>query len=106
MSEDSTGRQAVLMQIQSAFAGVVRGQGTSLYASTQIDNHLLPEDIVETAEACELDPGTNWEEIPGSWLTRFGANGGFCFMNPEGFRYYLPACMSLYVREPKEATRA
>lgn len=96
----------LLVAIQCAFQGVRRDNGTSLYASTQLDNQVSPDLIEETQEARTVDPGTNWEGIPAAWLEGFGLNGGWPFIDAKGFRYYLPACMAHYLQATPETSGA
>jgi hypothetical protein len=99
MNEASDRAKALLADIQRVFSGVTRGGGTSLWASIQIDDYLPVDQIVESPEAQALDPGTDWTRIPPEWLSRFGGKGGFSFVDARGFRYYLPALMTLFIRE-------
>src|SRR5262245_19605445 len=99
MNGPSERAKALLSEIRRVFAGVTRDGGTSRCASLQIDDYVPLDQVVESAEAQSLDPGTDWTLIPAEWLWRFGGKGGFSFVDARGFRYYLPAAMTLFIRE-------
>ena len=99
MNEASDLAKALLADIGRAFAGVTRGAGISLCKSLQLDDYVPEDQLVESEEARALDPGTDWTQIPHEWLTRFGGKGGLSFVDAPGFRYYLPAAMTLFILE-------
>lgn len=91
-SQEALDRAAMIADIESVFAGVTRGRlGFSWSECEALDRY-------ETAEECErarlADKDTNWRELveDETWEP-FSGMGGFCFINHEGFRYYLPPTM-------------
>jgi uncharacterized protein DUF6714 len=78
----------VVAAIRSAFHEVRRGEGFSLHETEVIDDRGPDE---ERAAARLLDQENSWQEIPAELLEKFGS--ALAFMNPEGFRYYIPAFM-------------
>lgn len=82
-------RSALLAQIRSAFAHVTREGGVSVTEAYAIDN-----DANEQARlaARAEDTDTHWSDIHPP--TADPAGSALTFMDPIGFRYYLPACMT------------
>src|SRR5687768_7277152 len=74
--------------IESAFAGVSRNAGITLHEATVIDNYGTDE---ERAHARLLDNESRWEEVPSAAIEKNYT--ALSFLDPEGFRYYLPAYM-------------
>lgn len=83
------GRQTALIQtITDAFSNVLREDGVSLHQARVIDDYGSPE---EEAQARLLDTDTHWWEVPDEWIAEFYEI--LNFVDPKGFRYYLPAYM-------------
>ena len=97
-------QQRLLDQIAAAFAGVELGDGVSLHETQVIDNYGTAE---QRLAARTPDEKLDWHkliddpELP--WL--LGNAAGLCFVDDEGLRFYLPACLSLGVRDPVRADR-
>lgn len=90
-------RQAVERTIRQAFAGVSREGGVSWSESVIIDgvgSDRTPE------EARALDTEVRWEDLvdDGNWHHDVTI-GGFSFLNPIGFRYYIAPAMVRCIRE-------
>ena len=99
MKEASDRAKALLADIRRAYSGVTRGSGISLCKSLQLDDYVPEDQLIESEEAKMLDPGTDWTQISQEWLARFGGKGGLSFVDAQGFRYYLPAVMTLFIEE-------
>lgn len=56
----------------------------------------------ERRKARRLDVDHYWWEVRDEWIEKFGGNGGLSFLDDEGFRYYLPAYMSYFLRKGSE----
>lgn len=92
--------QRLLDQIASAFAGVELGDGVSLHESAVIDNYGTDE---ERLAARTLDEKHDWHKViddPELTLLFSLGYGGLCFLDAEGFRFYLPACLSRWLQDP------
>ncbi|MEO8360719.1 MAG: DUF6714 family protein [Vicinamibacteria bacterium] len=76
--------------IDAAFAGVDRGAGRTLHEAVAVDDYLSEE---ECRAARAKDPERRWQDVSHEALL---ANPSFVtFLDPAGFRYYLPAIMRL-----------
>src|SRR5882757_5864474 len=78
-------RAAVVDQIRSAFAGVGREGGVSLHEAEVIDDMGSRR---ERNRARKLDTDRVWWEVPEADIAYHYLI--FCFLDPVGFRYYLP----------------
>lgn len=85
-------RIEALAAIRAAFRGARRSGGVSWSESRVIDNY---GNETERAEARARDTDTSWEDLVGNpnWKPSLGT-GGFSFLDPIGFAYYLPAAMT------------
>jgi hypothetical protein len=84
-------RDGLLREIDAAFDGVSREGGVSWSESRVLDDQGTP---AERAAARSRDREEDWRQLvddPG-WVVDPGS-GGFYFLDPIGFRYYLPAAM-------------
>jgi hypothetical protein len=78
-------------QIRRAFHGVTRDGGLSWSGALVADRHGSPEEIVAAAaqdkDSCweDLVDDPDWDEEPGM--------GGFNFLDPIGYRYYIAPAM-------------
>lgn len=84
-------KRAVLAEIDAAFADVSREGGISWSQARAMD---LSEGPGRVRDARELDTDKHWNELVAdpAWSFDIGV-GGFAFLDPIGFRYYLPAAM-------------
>jgi len=48
--------------------------------------------------ARKRDTDKHWWEVRDEWIEEVNGVGGLSFLNDEGFRYYLPAYMSYWLR--------
>jgi hypothetical protein len=84
----------LLARIEVAFRGVPRPRITKHVARGFDDEWMLSEK--RGKELAELDPEYNWEDVSGEDVEKFTEY--FCFADAEGWRFYLPAYMSHYLR--------
>lgn len=81
-------RERLIEEIHVAFAGVSREGAVSWRESVGIDLYgYIPSDSYHDRDQSWLDLVTDPEWDP------WGGVGGFSFLDPAGFRYYLPAAM-------------
>ncbi len=90
-------RQSVLKEIYDAFGDVSREGGVSWSESVVLDDY---GDEEECAEARASDKEAHWSQLVDdpSWRCTLGT-GGFSFLDPIGFRYYLAPVLVRYVRD-------
>jgi hypothetical protein len=78
----------LIAEITAAFDGVAREDGTTLHEAIAIDNWRSHE---EQMTARRLDTEQRWQDVPGEAI--LACESVLPFLNPKGFRYYLPAFM-------------
>ena len=83
----------LLVLIETAFDGVTRDDGMTFHEALVISDYGSQEEFIA---AGELDTETRWQDVPDSDLST--DTSIYCFLDPKGFRYYLPASMSWAVR--------
>ncbi len=88
-------RERALQAIAEAFRGVTRTGGVSLHETVPIDNY---EGSAARAAARKLDVDHRWEDVPHADLAEICGIGGMAFLDPIGWRYYLPAYMTWWLR--------
>lgn len=87
---------AVEAEIRAAFRGVTREGGISWSEATVIDDY---GEEHERAAARLLDREASWESLVDDPSWRHDSHsGGFPFLDPIGFRYYIAAAMVRSVR--------
>jgi len=89
-----TEQRDALAEIYAAFDGVTREGGVSWSEAAVIDGYGTME---ERLKARESDTEWNWQELVDDPLWR--AWDGFNFLDPIGFRYYLPVALVRCVRD-------
>jgi len=99
-ADDLVGADELLALIEEAFDGVERGEGITLHQARVIDDYGSDEDVFA---ARKLDTEERWQDVPVSVLSvsplRERKNTQFLdFLDPAGFRYYLPFAMSFAIR--------
>jgi hypothetical protein len=77
----------IVRAIEVAFAGVPRGRVT-LHEAEVIDGYGTAE---ERQQARELDPEQDWRDVPGASIEE--CPDALSYLDPEGWRFYLPAYM-------------
>jgi hypothetical protein len=85
--------EKIIATISQAFGKVLRGQGISLHEADALDSYASDDQL---KQARLLDTDIHWWEIAPEQLERF--NGVLIYTNAEGFRYYIPAYMTLALR--------
>lgn len=80
--------EEVAGEILRSFAGVTRDDGVTLHEALVIDDY---GSDAERAAARELDTDRRWQDVPGHLIE--GHSDALHFVDPKGFRYYLPAYM-------------
>jgi hypothetical protein len=91
---EGSDREAILAEIREAFAGVTREGGVSWSEAEGMDRGTWGP-----GEPRIDDPDGDWIEVADdpSWRIDLGF-AMFSFLDPIGYRYYLPAAMSVVVR--------
>ena len=86
----------LLDEIKRVFANVERGRGVTLHETSVIDANGSDE---ERERARRKDTDSHWWDVRDEWIEK---NVGLTFLDDAGFRYYLPAYMSYFIRTGKE----
>ena len=81
-------RDAVIRQIETAFDGVDRKFGVSLHEAYVIDGY---GGKWEQMRARMTDTEWRWQDVPEADIAEYASI--LSFLDPVGFRYYLPAYM-------------
>lgn len=91
-----TEREALIAEIYEAFRDVTREGGVSWSETFVLDDRGTE---AECLAARAKDRDVRWTELVGdsTWEPDTGL-GGFSFLDPIGFRYYLPAVMNRSVQ--------
>lgn len=92
----SEASRAILEEIKRVFGDIRRGTGVTLHETGVIDDHGSDE---EREQARRKDTDKHWWEVPDEWIEQ---NVGLSFLDDAGFRYYLPAYMSYWIRTGNE----
>lgn len=88
-------RDRLLADIQLAFRGVQRGDGPTLHEA-DLEGVGSAE---ESRAARDRDTDSDWQEVPEQVIERL--SWALCFVDLQGFRYYVPAYMSFALRHPE-----
>lgn len=91
-------RKLLIADIYKAFEGVTRDGGVSWTESDAIDDYA---DEIECEIARSRDTDKSWTELVEDPLWSPDSGGDFCFLDPIGFRYYLPAAMMRAINQLK-----
>jgi len=78
--------EGIIGEIRRAFGAVSRAEGVTLHEALVIDNYGSDS---ERSAARELDTDRRWEDVPDQLIEE--NDSALCFVDPKGFRYYLPA---------------
>ncbi len=89
-----TERQALILAIVRAFAGVSREGGVSLHETVVLDRYGTTQ---ERQAARQLDGDRRWQEVAYADLAEVCGIGGIAFFDPIGWRYHLPAYLTWYL---------
>ncbi|MEP0778245.1 hypothetical protein NDI39_11545 [Microcoleus sp. ZQ-A2] len=90
-------RLLLIEKITAAFDGVSRQDGISLHAAQALDDYSSLEEAKKIGR--EMDRDTQGQDVPDKWLMQF--QDIFPYLDPKGFRYYIPAYMVWSLKEPK-----
>ena len=93
MSEPTTfadRRDALIAEINEAFDGVSRGYGITLHEAIALDDYASQE---ERMAARRRDRETRWQDVTDQDIRE--CPSALSFLDPEGFRYYIPTFMIL-----------
>jgi hypothetical protein len=93
--------QELIAQIESAFDGVARGDGVSLHETRSVDDC---ETLARRRRVRESDNEARWQDVPDEDMAN--ACDVMCFLDPLGFRYYIPAYMVCSLRILQLAVRS
>jgi Family of unknown function (DUF6714) len=80
--------EGIIGEIRRAFCDVSRDEGVTLHEALVIDTYGSDSD---RSAARELDTDRRWEDVPDQLIEE--NDSVLCFVDPKGFRYYLPAYM-------------
>jgi hypothetical protein len=86
-------RNRLLRAIEQAFGDVKRLDGITLHEAMVLDDY---GSVQEQAAARCLDPEDRWQSVPDQVL--IDCTSALSFLDPPGFRFYLPAFMGLGLR--------
>ncbi len=78
----------LIKQIVSAFDRVTRDDGISLHEAVVIDSYGSDE---QRAIARQKDNELRWQDVPDRSIEH--SYSALCFLDPKGWRYYIPAYM-------------
>ncbi|MEM8737488.1 MAG: DUF6714 family protein [Planctomycetota bacterium] len=92
---DKTRLEEVLDDIENAFRGVTRAGGVSLHETVEIDSYGFDRSHPND----NSDTGHDWRQVPTKDLAEVCGIGGISFLDPIGWRYYLPAYMTWWLNE-------
>lgn len=76
-----------------------RGDGVTLHETEVIDMY---GSKAQRRTARKKDTDQRWWDVRDEWIESFGGAGGLSFFDDAGFRYYLPAYMSYFLRHREE----
>ena len=86
-------REALILDIHRAFDSVTRGDGITMREALAIDMYCSDE---KQAAARALDTDLRWQDVEDHLIEMHYTI--FSYLDPKGFRYYLPAAMCWLLR--------
>jgi len=93
--------EALTERIARAFDGVPRGTGVTWHEAEELDCYGTPEEL---AAARLVDTDQRWQEVREEWIETYSCAA--YFLDPLGFRYYLPAIMIWSLRHGEQSRSA
>ena len=93
MGQRAMDREATIRAIHQAFAGVSRANGVTLHEAQVIDDHGSDQ---ARQRARSRDSEAKWEQVPPEDIA--GHYSTLSFLDPVGFKYYIPAFMTWTLR--------
>ena len=91
----SKAKLPLIEKITAAFDGVSREDGISLHAARALDDWHSLEGAKKIGQTMDRD--TRWQDVPAESIMKF--HDIFSFLDPKGFRYYIPAYMVWSLQE-------
>lgn len=88
--------EKIIAKVEQAFAKVTRGDGVTLHETEVIDACGSERN---RATARRKDTDKRWQNVPDAAIEAH--QEALCFLDPAGFRYYLPAYMRWSLRHFK-----
>ena len=86
----------LIIDIGAAFGNVSREDGVTLHETEVLDDYGSDQ---ERQAARAKDTDAHWRDVLDEWIEEIRGIGGMCFLDGEGFRYYLPAYMTWYLKK-------
>lgn len=93
---------SLIAEIRKVFGKVGRGKGVTLHETAVIDQY---GSEAERQKARRNDTDCHWWEVKDEWIEEIRGVGGLSFLDGEGFRYYLPAYLTYWLRKGREPDR-
>ena len=90
--------EQIVSEIEQAFGSVTRGGGVTLYETDVLDSCGSEK---ERIKARKKNTEKRWQDVPDQDIEDH--QSALCFLDPEGFRYYLPAYMRWSLRHFKSS---
>lgn len=90
--------EQIVSEIEQVFGGINRGKGVTLHETDVLDACGSEK---ERAKARKKDAEKRWQDVPSDDIE--GHQSALCFLDPDGFRYYLPAYMRWSLRHFKSS---
>ncbi|RYX82142.1 hypothetical protein EON83_20710 [bacterium] len=91
-------KQALIDEITAAFDGVSREGGVSYTEARMLDDKGPFATVEGLAEARRQDTETRWQDVPEDDIGLGAGHSNLSFLDPIGFRYYIPAYIVWYLR--------
>lgn len=85
--------EQIVSDIEEAFAGINRGSSVTLHETDVLDACGSEK---ERARARKQDTEKRWQDVRDDDIENH--QNALCFLDPDGFRYYLPAYMRWSLR--------
>jgi hypothetical protein len=91
----------IIAAIEAAFDGVPRGRGVTLHEAEVIDAY---GSDAQRRKARKHDSERRWQDVPDEQIEEHYSI--LCFLDAEGFRYYIPAYMIWSLRNYRTSQSA
>lgn len=89
-------KKKALRGLELAFKAVTLDDGLSLHETLEIDDYRR---ILPGSKSREYDEVYDWRKLVGSAeIQKFRWNGGITFLDAKGFRFYIPAYLTMGIR--------
>ncbi len=87
----------LIEEITAAFDGVQREEGLTLHETAAMDDYIYDPDDRVRVKARAQDCETRWQDVPPEHIARLGWFDPLLYLDPKGFRYYIPAFLIWYL---------